>query len=472
MPGVPLDKPALMAAIREQDLRSVSAVFAALAPEGAEDAKSKMGLASLLKMMWGDDYVDERDARFINDRVHANIQRDGTFSVVPQMKGGVTTPDQLRRIADVAEKYDVPMVKLTGGQRIDLLGVRKEDLPKVWADLDMPSGYAYGKSFRTVKTCVGQDFCRFGVGDSTALGIDLEARYQGLESPAKIKLAVSGCPRNCAESLRQGRRCRRHRRRPLGDLRRRRRRRAHPQGRPAGHGRRPRPGDDADRPVHAVLPGEREVARAHLRLRAADRASSRSGRSSSTTPRASPRGSTPRCRHPSRVPRSVEGARGTRRRRASSAPRCRWKCCRRCRSDDHGWPSIGRQTGSAPLGPSTRSPSAKVARSRSTARRWRFSGCAPARCGLSPPSARIAAARSPTARSTGRVVVCPLHLHAFELATGCSTTGVGPLTAYPVEVDGPPADRCRRRRITDPLSAEPVARRPQATSPTAPEPWS
>jgi nitrite reductase (NADH) large subunit len=200
VPAIPMDKPALMSAIRAQRLTSVSAVFAALAPGGQEDAKSKMGLGSLLKMMWNQEYVDERDARFINDRVHANIQRDGTFSVVPQMKGGVTSPAQLRRIADVAEKWDIPMVKLTGGQRIDLLGVRKEDLPKVWADLDMPSGYAYGKSFRTVKTCVGQEFCRFGVGDSTKLGIDLETRFQGLESPAKIKMAVSGCPRNCAES--------------------------------------------------------------------------------------------------------------------------------------------------------------------------------------------------------------------------------------------------------------------------------
>ncbi|MCW2811528.1 MAG: nitrite reductase [Friedmanniella sp.] len=201
VPGIALDKPTLMAAIRDQELRSPSAVFAALAPEGAEDAKSKMGLASLLKMMWGEDYVDEKDARFINDRVHANIQKDGTFSVVPQMRGGVTTPEQLRRIADVADKYEVPMVKLTGGQRIDLLGIRKEDLPGVWGDLGMPSGYAYGKSFRTVKTCVGQEFCRFGTGDSTKLGIELETRMQGMESPAKMKLAVSGCPRNCAESL-------------------------------------------------------------------------------------------------------------------------------------------------------------------------------------------------------------------------------------------------------------------------------
>ncbi|MEV6930731.1 nitrite reductase large subunit NirB [Dactylosporangium sp. NPDC051485] len=200
VPGVPMPKQQLMEAVRRLELRSVSAVFAALAPGGREDAKSKMGLASLLRMLWGAEYVDERDARFINDRVHANIQKDGTFSVVPQMQGGVTTPAQLRRIADVADKYEVPMVKLTGGQRIDLLGVRKEDLPAMWADLGMPSGWAYGKSFRTVKTCVGAEFCRFGLGDSTALGIALEERYQGIEGPGKMKLAVTGCPRNCAEA--------------------------------------------------------------------------------------------------------------------------------------------------------------------------------------------------------------------------------------------------------------------------------
>ncbi|MBI3212396.1 MAG: NAD(P)/FAD-dependent oxidoreductase [Mycobacterium sp.] len=201
VPGVPYDKPTLMRLVRELQLHSVSSVFAALAPDGRVDAGSKMALSSLLEMMWADEFVDESDARFINDRVHANIQRDGTFSVVPQMKGGVTSADQLRKIADVADKYAIPMIKCTGGQRIDLLGIRKEDLPGVWADLDMPSGYAYGKSFRTVKTCVGSDFCRFGLGDSTALGIALETRYQGLASPAKMKLAVTGCPRNCAESL-------------------------------------------------------------------------------------------------------------------------------------------------------------------------------------------------------------------------------------------------------------------------------
>jgi nitrite reductase (NADH) large subunit len=224
VPGIPMDKPALVQAIRTQELRSVTEVFAALAPNGEEDAKSKMGLASLLKLIWGADALDDREGRFINDRVHANIQKDGTFSVVPQMRGGVTTPEQLRRIADVAEKYTVPMVKLTGGQRIDLLGIRKEDLPRVWADLGMPSGFAYGKSFRTVKTCVGQEFCRFGLGDSTKLGVDLETWMQGMESPAKMKLSVSGC-RDC-----------RNRGRSLGDLHRRRGRCPCTQGRPACHG--------------------------------------------------------------------------------------------------------------------------------------------------------------------------------------------------------------------------------------------
>ncbi|OZE94423.1 nitrite reductase large subunit NirB [Rhodococcoides fascians] len=201
VPCIPLSKPALIDVIRERDLRSVSQVFTELATGGREDVPSKMPLASLLRTVWGPDWVDERGALFINDRVHANIQRDGTFSVVPQIKGGVTTPDQLRKIADVADKYRVPLVKVTGGQRIDLLGIKKEDLPKVWGDLDMPSGFAYGKSMRTVKTCVGSDFCRFGLGDSTALGIALEDRFQGLETPAKLKLAVAGCPRNCSEAL-------------------------------------------------------------------------------------------------------------------------------------------------------------------------------------------------------------------------------------------------------------------------------
>jgi nitrite reductase (NADH) large subunit len=199
VPGVPLTKPQLIQAIKEQNLRSVSAVFKALAG-GKEDPGSKAGLASLLKTIWGKEYEDERDARFINDRVHANIQNNGTFSVVPRIYGGVTTASELRRIAEVAEKYQVPMVKLTGGQRIDLLGVRKEQLPAIWRDLGMRSGHAYTKAFRTCKTCVGTDFCRYGLGDSTTLGIKIEKRFQGIESPHKMKLAAAGCPRNCSEA--------------------------------------------------------------------------------------------------------------------------------------------------------------------------------------------------------------------------------------------------------------------------------
>lgn len=199
VPGVPFTKTELIKVLQERGLRSVSAVFAALA-DGKEDAKSKPGLASLLKTIWGKDYEDERDARFINDRVHANIQRNGTFSVVPRIYGGVTSPQQLRRIADVAEKHQVPMLKITGGQRIDLLGISKEKLSEVWQDLGMPSGHAYAKTFRTCKTCVGSEFCRYGLGDSTGLGIKIEQRFQGIEAPHKMKLATSGCPRNCAEA--------------------------------------------------------------------------------------------------------------------------------------------------------------------------------------------------------------------------------------------------------------------------------
>ncbi len=200
VPGVPLSQPELVTEIRERELKSVSAVFRELAG-GVEDPSSKPGLASLLSALWAGEYVDERDARFINDRVHANIQKDGTFSVIPQIPGGVTSPAQLRRIAEVAEKYQVPLVKLTGGQRIDLLGVKREDLPNVWRDLGMPSGFAYGKRYRTCKSCVGVEFCRFGLGDSMALAQKVEQRFQGLDSPGKLKLATAGCPRNCSEAL-------------------------------------------------------------------------------------------------------------------------------------------------------------------------------------------------------------------------------------------------------------------------------
>jgi nitrite reductase (NADH) large subunit len=162
-------------------------------------SKCRPALNYYLNMLYPGQHEDEVESRFVNERMHANIQKDGTFSVVPRIRGGVTTPAELRKIAAAAEKFKVPMVKITGGQRIDLLGVKKEDLPAIWAELDMPSGYAYAKALRTVKTCVGSEFCRFGVGDSTTLGIDLEKKFEMLNTPAKVKLAVSGCPRNCAE---------------------------------------------------------------------------------------------------------------------------------------------------------------------------------------------------------------------------------------------------------------------------------
>jgi len=187
--------------IRLKGLRSTREVMHVLGwsnPEGC--SKCRPALNYYLGMLFPEDYADESDSRFINERVHANIQNDGTFSVVPRMYGGVTSPEQLRKIADVAEKYQVRMVKVTGGQRIDLLGVKKEDLPKIWGELDMPSGFAYGKAIRTVKTCVGSTFCRFGTQDSIQMGIDMERKFERLYTPHKVKMAVSGCPRNCAES--------------------------------------------------------------------------------------------------------------------------------------------------------------------------------------------------------------------------------------------------------------------------------
>jgi len=190
----------LAAVTREQGCESVSELSAACGA-GRDCGSCKPGLAYLVSEVNQNQHREERHARFINDRVHGNIQNDGTFSVVPRMRGGVTTPSELRRIADVAEQFEVPLVKVTGGQRIDLLGIRKEDLPAVWEALDMPSGHAYAKSVRTVKTCVGTGFCRFGLGDSMNAGIELEQMIEGLYTPHKVKLAVSGCPRNCAESL-------------------------------------------------------------------------------------------------------------------------------------------------------------------------------------------------------------------------------------------------------------------------------
>ena len=188
-------------AIRERKLLSIPQVMKALewhTPNGC--ASCRPALNFYLMAAWPHQAQDDPQSRFINERAHANIQKDGSFSVVPRMFGGVTTAAELRRIADVVDKYQIPTVKVTGGQRIDLLGVRKEDLPSVWSELDMPSGHAYAKALRTVKTCVGSEWCRFGVQDSTQMGIDLEKAFWKMYAPHKVKMAVSGCPRNCAES--------------------------------------------------------------------------------------------------------------------------------------------------------------------------------------------------------------------------------------------------------------------------------
>ncbi len=166
-------------------------------------AKCRPALNYYMLASWPGEYTDDAQSRFINERVHANIQKDGTYSVVPRMWGGMTSAAELRAIADVVEKFNIPAVKVTGGQRIDMLGVRKEDLPAVWADLNdagMVSGHAYAKGLRTVKTCVGTDWCRFGTQDSTGLGIKIEKFMWGSWTPAKVKMAVSGCPRNCSEA--------------------------------------------------------------------------------------------------------------------------------------------------------------------------------------------------------------------------------------------------------------------------------
>ncbi|MBR2657171.1 MAG: nitrite reductase large subunit NirB [Loktanella sp.] len=190
--------------IKSMELKSIPAVMQELGWKTVGGCAScRPALNYYLIADWPLDYADDRQSRFVNERNHANIQKDGTYSVVPRMWGGVTSSAELRAIADAADKYAVPMIKVTGGQRIDLLGVQKQDLPAIWSDFNaagMVSGHAYAKGLRTVKTCVGKEFCRFGTQDSTGLGIKLEKLLWGSWTPAKVKLGVSGCPRNCAEA--------------------------------------------------------------------------------------------------------------------------------------------------------------------------------------------------------------------------------------------------------------------------------
>ena len=182
-------------------LLTVPAVFAQLGwrtPDGCKSCRPAVNY--YLLSTWPKLARDDPQSRLVNERSHANIQKDGSYSVVPRMWGGETSAAELRRIADVVDRYAIPTVKVTGGQRIDLLGVKKEDLPAVWRDLGMPSGHAYAKGLRTVKTCVGSKWCRMGTQDSTQMGKDLERALWRMVAPHKVKLAVSGCPRNCAEA--------------------------------------------------------------------------------------------------------------------------------------------------------------------------------------------------------------------------------------------------------------------------------
>ena len=187
-----------------QGMRSIPEVMQKLhwtTPDGCSSCRPALNYYLLCALPG--DYIDDQQSRFVNERLHANIQKDGTYSVVPRMWGGLTNPTELRAIADVVEKFNAPMVKVTGGQRLDIFGIRKEDLPAVWADLNaagMVSGHAYGKALRTVKTCVGSEWCRFGTQDSTGLGVKIERMSWGSWMPHKFKIAVSGCPRNCAEA--------------------------------------------------------------------------------------------------------------------------------------------------------------------------------------------------------------------------------------------------------------------------------
>ncbi|QHI69008.1 nitrite reductase large subunit NirB [Tichowtungia aerotolerans] len=196
--GVPMDREELTAFIRANSLRSVSQVLHSV-PNAVDDSKTRMALDYLLDYIWSSDYVLEEDSRCANDRYSGNIQKDGRFSVIPNMAGGQTTSAHLRAIADVADKYGA-LIKVTGADRIGLYSVDKTDLKNVWDELQMGSGHAFTKCFRACKACVGSTHCRFGLKDSLELGRVLGERYRGLRSPAKVKMGVSGCPRNCSEA--------------------------------------------------------------------------------------------------------------------------------------------------------------------------------------------------------------------------------------------------------------------------------
>ena len=170
--------------------------------KGAGCEVCRPAVASILASTWNDPILNHFAIQDTNDRFLANIQRGGTYSVIPRVPAGEITPEKLIVLGEVAQEFDL-YCKITGGQRIDLLGARVEDLPRIWRlliDAGFESGHAYGKALRTVKSCVGSSWCRFGVQDSTAFAIRVEERYRGIRSPHKLKSAVSGCIRECAEA--------------------------------------------------------------------------------------------------------------------------------------------------------------------------------------------------------------------------------------------------------------------------------
>ena len=197
-----LTRDEVVAQIKEKQMRSPKEVRIVLDFASAEGcSKCRPALNYYMRMLFPEEYEDDKASRFVNEKMEGNIQNDGTFSVVPRMYGGTTTAEDLIKLGEAAKKYNVPLVKITGASRIGLYGVKKEDVPHVWEDLGMRSGYAYSKSLRNVKSCVGSAFCRFGTQDSLGLGIKLEQAIEMVDTPHKMKMGVTGCPRNCAEVL-------------------------------------------------------------------------------------------------------------------------------------------------------------------------------------------------------------------------------------------------------------------------------
>ncbi|REE05601.1 nitrite reductase large subunit NirB [Marinoscillum furvescens] len=191
----------LYSLIKVKNIKSYAELLSAYGSgDGCETCKP--AVASLLASIWNEPILKQDTIQDTNDRFLANIQKGGSYSVVPRVPGGEITPDKLIAIGAVAKKYDL-YTKITGGQRIDLFGARLNDLPKIWRELidaGFESGHAYGKALRTVKSCVGSTWCRYGLHDSVGFAIEIENRYKGIRSPHKLKGGVSGCRRECAEA--------------------------------------------------------------------------------------------------------------------------------------------------------------------------------------------------------------------------------------------------------------------------------